>query len=241
MEQMCDVLGFLHSQGMCHRDIKPQNIMIDNQLNIKLADFGFVSKTPVDKHRSYKGTRIYIAPEMQRVLDKKQKHYDGRKVDVFSLGITLLQLVTGKNVLAGGVKIYDNIIAKDYDKFWYEIHNFIKNDRIITKPSEFTPYTEEFKSLIIQMICYKEQNRITIDQIKEHPWMKAPFKPHAYRQSLLVNLATRLHQRKDECKITKEDYDNILENMKKEDDGEFLKKKIVSMMHLVNQHGRYEK
>lgn len=71
MEQMCDVMGFVHAQGICHRDLKPQNIMMDNQLNIKLADFGFVSTKQVDKHKTYMGTRNYLAPEFDRIKKKQ--------------------------------------------------------------------------------------------------------------------------------------------------------------------------
>ena len=154
------------------------------------------------------------------------------------MGITLLNLVTGLNILefSLGGRIYDLIIAKDFDKFWYEVHVKIKNSRLISKPSDFTPFTSDFKSLIIQMICFKEHDRISISDIKQHPWMQTPFKAHAYRQYLLVMMAKQMKNRRLQCQITKEDYDQILENMKKEDNGEFLKKKILSMMHLVIPH-----
>lgn len=73
MEQMCSVMSFLHSQGMCHRDLKPQNIMLDNLCNIKVADFGFLSTdaAAVAKHKTYMGTRTFMAPELARVCKEK--------------------------------------------------------------------------------------------------------------------------------------------------------------------------
>jgi serine/threonine protein kinase len=70
--------------------------MLDNLCNIKVADFGFMSTDAgsIAKHRTYMGTRCYMAPELPRVCkEKKQDYYDGRKVDVFAIGLTLMCLV----------------------------------------------------------------------------------------------------------------------------------------------------
>lgn len=63
--------------------------------------------------------------------------------------------------------------------------------------------------------------------------MQLPFKEHAYRQQLLEKIGIEMKKRKQLCLITKEDYENIVENMKKEDNGEILKKDTHSMTHLI--------
>ena len=99
--------------------------MLDNLCNIKLADFGFIATDGlvVDKHNTYMGTRGYMAPELPRVRSKQQQYYDGRKVDVFALGLTLLNLITGKTIVKDARpdsrdRFYRFIVEEEYFKFW---------------------------------------------------------------------------------------------------------------------------
>lgn len=62
----------MHGKGVVHRDLKLENILVDDKLNLKVADFGFATFRNVHKLKSYKGTKTYMAPEI-----KLQKQYDG--------------------------------------------------------------------------------------------------------------------------------------------------------------------
>ncbi len=65
---------------MAHRDLKLENILIDDKMNIKVADFGFAtSTTKRDRLKAYGGTRSYMAPE---VIAKK--YYNGQKIDIYN-------------------------------------------------------------------------------------------------------------------------------------------------------------
>lgn len=75
---------------MVHRDLKLENILLDDKLNIKVVDFGFSCYKHVDKLKSYKGTQTYMAPEIKEGLV-----YDGKKTDVFAAGVILFVLVLG--------------------------------------------------------------------------------------------------------------------------------------------------
>lgn len=84
-------LSYLHSLGRIHRDIKAGNILLTEQGVVKLADFGSAAiKCPAN---SFVGTPYWMAPEVILAMDEGQ--YDG-KVDVWSLGITCIELAERK-------------------------------------------------------------------------------------------------------------------------------------------------
>lgn len=70
--------------------MKLENILLDDNLNFKVCDFGFATNKNVNKLRSYRGTSTYMAPEI-----KESKEYDGTKVDIFSAGVILFVIVHG--------------------------------------------------------------------------------------------------------------------------------------------------
>jgi len=90
MSQMLDVIEFMHGKGVAHRDLKLENILVDDQMNLKVADFGFATFRNVGKLKSYRGTMTYMAPEI-----KYGKVYDGFQVDMFSTAVILFIIVQG--------------------------------------------------------------------------------------------------------------------------------------------------
>jgi calcium-dependent protein kinase len=92
--QLLDTIAYIHSCNICHRDIKPDNILYDRaNKNIKVVDFG-ISKNFSSRGNkemlTITGTLYYQAPEIFI-----GGGYD-EKVDVWATGITFYQLVTGK-------------------------------------------------------------------------------------------------------------------------------------------------
>lgn len=95
-KQIAEVLIYLHGKGLYYRDLKPKNIMITPQGNVKIIDFGAGAKKDDDAARI--GTRGYAAPEQFRGI------YDERS-DIYALGVTLYYVLTGENPVYEGFSL----------------------------------------------------------------------------------------------------------------------------------------
>ena len=94
-ERICNALAYVHSQGVVHRDMKPENIMVDENDTIKLIDFGIAGqegsrRLTFAKLANVMGTPDYISPEQV-----KGKRGDGRS-DIYAMGVMLYEMLTGK-------------------------------------------------------------------------------------------------------------------------------------------------
>ncbi|NJO03853.1 MAG: serine/threonine protein kinase, partial [Bacteroidia bacterium] len=95
--RILDAFDYAHNRGVIHRDIKPSNIMITPQEEVKILDFGIAKIIGgVSKNLTNAGTRmgtvLYMSPEQV-----KGQEVD-RRSDVYSLGVTLFQMLTGRSV-----------------------------------------------------------------------------------------------------------------------------------------------
>ncbi|KAJ9453004.1 RAC family serine/threonine-protein kinase-like protein [Diplonema papillatum] len=151
-------LQFLHESGIVYRDLKPENVLLDENGVARLADFG-LSKQLMDysdqltdqkssRAQSFVGTAFYIAPEMLR-----NKSYSFQ-VDWWSFGVLVFNLLTGENPFYGdNVKqIFAAILQKDFS-----IHPSYK-------------ISPEAQDLLNKLLAKDEATRIKGADIKTHPW-----------------------------------------------------------------------
>ena len=97
MCNVLDALHYLHSRGVVHRDVKPSNIMIENGKSVKLMDLGIARMNGGNNYSRFGfiGTPQYAAPE-QILRDKEHLELTAR-TDIYALGITFYELLTGVN------------------------------------------------------------------------------------------------------------------------------------------------
>ncbi|XP_027640662.1 maternal embryonic leucine zipper kinase isoform X2 [Falco peregrinus] len=91
--QIVSAIAYVHSQGYAHRDVKPENVLVDEEHNLKLTDFGLCAKPKggLDKPLHARcGSPAYAAPEVIQ-----GKPYIGSEVDVWSMGVLLYTLLCG--------------------------------------------------------------------------------------------------------------------------------------------------
>lgn len=98
MKQLTSALAHAHQNQIVHRDIKPQNILMDHDGNVKISDFGIamaLSATSYTQTNSVLGTVHYLSPEQAR------GGMANKKSDIYSLGIVMFELLTGRLPFSG--------------------------------------------------------------------------------------------------------------------------------------------
>ncbi|XP_011635255.1 serine/threonine-protein kinase SIK3-like isoform X2 [Pogonomyrmex barbatus] len=147
--QIVLAVHYLHQQRVVHRDLKAENLLLDADNNIKLADFGFSNEyTPGVPLSTWCGSPPYAAPEIF-----EGKHYDGPRADVWSLGVVLYVLVCGALPFDGPtMQLLRSVVVSGK----FRIPFFMSAD---------------CEKLIRHMLVVEPDRRLSISQILEHSWM----------------------------------------------------------------------
>lgn len=147
--QFIKALAYCHRVGVVHRDIKLENVLINNEGVVKVIDFGFATCCKRGRKTfMYCGTPNYMAPEIV-----KKEEYEGFPVDVWAAGVLLYLLVTG------GFPFGSNKEAKVFK-------NILKNQIV------FPEYLScECKDLIKKMLESEPEKRILAEEVLVHPWV----------------------------------------------------------------------
>ena len=193
--KIVQTVKYLHLNNIAHCDIKPENILLDKNFIPKLNDFGFsqMFKGEIGDyllHQFNGGTTIYSGPETRKAYIKG---FDGIKNDIFSLGVFLFVITVGDFPFERACFSDDKyrfIVKKNYSRFW-EYYSSIE-------------LSDEFKDLINNLISLNPTQRLDIENILEHPWIKkytrinygenytqADFEKDFYDEDIIDELSSR--------------------------------------------------
>ncbi|KAJ8309427.1 hypothetical protein KUTeg_014301 [Tegillarca granosa] len=197
--QIVSAVQYCHQKRIVHRDLKAENLLLDGDMNIKIADFGFSNEfVPGNKLDTFCGSPPYAAPELFQ-----GKKYDGPEVDVWSLGVILYTLVSGSLPFDGQnlKELRERVLRGKYRIPFYmstDCENLLKKF-LVLNPTKRASLENIMKDRWINM-GYED---------KELKPYKEPPKDHLdpKRIELMVNMG---YSRKDiEDSILHQKYDDI--------------------------------
>jgi serine/threonine protein kinase len=145
-KQIANSVFYLHSNNIVHRDIKDENVVIDNALNTKLIDFGAAELIPVyasDYFQTFRGTFLYTPPELL-----VNPIHRGPEADIWCLGTLLYALSFSKLPFSS----LDDIAIQNY--------NAVRINR-----------SALLMDLISKMLNADPKSRFTIEQVISHEWL----------------------------------------------------------------------
>lgn len=183
--QLCRAFGYIHSLDICHRDLKPHNLLVDPASNVlKLCDFGSAKKLAKGEWSvSYICSRFYRAPELMLGSNEYTT-----AIDSWSIGCVLSELILGRPLFCGDTSI-DQLVKiiqvlgtptltemramnPDYNNI-----NF-PNLKGVDLASVFPKNTEpQFVDIVSQFLRYDPRQRLRPLDALTHPFFKALFNP----------------------------------------------------------------
>uniref|UniRef100_A0A8C4DTE2 Si:ch73-62l21.1 n=1 Tax=Dicentrarchus labrax TaxID=13489 RepID=A0A8C4DTE2_DICLA len=147
-------IEYLHYQRIIHRDIKPSNLLVGEDGHIKIADFGVSNQFEGADAllTSTVGTPAFLAPE---TLSETRKNFSGKALDVWAMGVTLYCFVFG--------------VCPFMDERILSLHQKIRTQPV--ELPEHADISDDLKDLLLKMLDKNPETRISIPQIKVHPWV----------------------------------------------------------------------
>ena len=185
--QICSAIYFLHKNNITHRDIKLENILLDNnKKNIYLCDFGWSTDISGRQRKTFCGTYEYMSPE---IINNKEY---GKGSDIWALGILLYEMLHGYSPFHPNMRIARNPIEEI-------IYNIRKGKYLINNK-----ISSECSDLIKKLLTPEEKNRIDIEGVIAHPWIVNNEKEYIKENDIVIedngNISNYEHTNSEDIK-----------------------------------------
>ncbi|CAM8923488.1 unnamed protein product [Rhodiola kirilowii] len=149
---LVEAMAHCHRRGVCHRDVKPENVLFDSKGRLKLADFGSAEWFGDGRAMSgVVGTPYYVAPEVLMGREYNEK------VDVWSTGVILYIMLAG--------------FPPFYGETAQEIFEAVMRGTLRFPFRAFRDVSSGAKDLLRRMICRDVSRRFSAEQVLRHPWI----------------------------------------------------------------------
>ncbi|XP_072051740.1 uncharacterized protein [Amphiura filiformis] len=142
-----------HQLNVVHRDLKCENILLDENDNVKISDFGFACRFPTNRCNmlsTFCGSYAYAAPEILSA-----RNYDGKLADIWSLGVILYALVNGR--LPFNDQNINSLIEQTKKKVYIQ-----------------ACVSKECTDLIRKLLRFRPMTRLRMHEIVNHQWIRKP-------------------------------------------------------------------
>lgn len=184
LKEILKGLSFIHSLGIAHCDIKPENIALTKECKVKIIDIDDMIYSD-DVKRPQRGTLGFMAPEIKFGSKNLISKNDYRKSDVYSLGITLFVLLTGFPPYEEIINDENMIVkSRHYKELRLNPNNFWKN----VQKNSIIKLSEEVINIITAMIQYDQHKRPSVNELLANKW----FHENIYTQDELYETLSQM-------------------------------------------------